>query len=209
MALTYLRSSPASAMVVEVDWVQGRAPSGSALGHLQSIMNRELEKPRGILIRQGNEIRSSRTSWSLADLKALERDNRSVHSSGSTATLWVAYVGGSFADNTGALGVSYSASSFVIFRDRMNEAATALILAEEIERSVLVHETGHLLSLVEIGYRSHTNRQDPDHPYHSRNRGSVMYWAVEDVSLRNLLAGGPPDDFDAADRGDLAMLREG
>jgi hypothetical protein len=195
-------------MVVEVDWVAGRAPSGSALGHLESIMSRELDKPRGILIRQGNEIRSSRSSWSLADLKALERDNRSANSSGSTATLWIAYVGGSFADNAGALGVSYSASSFVIFRDRINEAATALILAVEIERSVLVHEVGHLLSLVEIGYRSRSNRHDPDHPYHSRNRGSVMYWAVEDVSLRNLLVGGPPDDFDSADRGDLAMLRE-
>jgi hypothetical protein len=35
-----------------------------------------------------------------------------------------------------------------------------------------------------------------------------MYWSVEDISIRNVLRGGPPPDFDDADRADLAMLRE-
>jgi hypothetical protein len=61
---------------------------------------------------------------------------------------------------------------------------------------------------VNIGYRSRFNHEDPAHPNHSNNPGSVMYWAVEDISIRNVLRGGPPPDFDDADRADLAMLRE-
>ncbi len=121
--------------------------------------------------------------------------------------MWVCYVGGSYADSDTALAVSFSASSFAIFRDRIDDATTALILAAEVERSVLVHEAGHLLALVNIGYRSRFDHEDPAHPHHSNNTASVMYWAVEDVSVRNLLRGGPPDDFDEADRADLAMLR--
>lgn len=209
MALTYLRASPASSLIVEIDWIQGRVPSSGALDHLAAVLDRELDKPNGIEIRRGGEVRSARATWTLDDIASLERANRSVHSSGTTATLWIGYVSGSFSENPDALGVSYSASSFVIFRDRINSATTAIIQPGEIERSVVLHEAGHILSLVEIGYRSRYNRQDSGHPYHSRNKGSVMYWAVEDVSLANVLAGGPPDDFDEADRGDLAELREG
>ena len=74
---------------------------------------------------------------------------------------------------------------------------------------MLTHEVGHLLALVSIGYDSPHDRDDPDSPGHSTERGSVMYAAVEDISVASLLTGGPPDDFDRFDRDDLAGLRRG
>jgi hypothetical protein len=206
MARTYLRRSPASALTVEVDWIEGRDPSPSALDHLGSVLNRELDKS-GISMRRDNRIAGNRSSWTLADLVALERANRAGHSSGSRATMWICYVGGSFAANPNALAVTFSASAAVIFRDRIDDAASALVLAPAIERSVLLHEVGHILALVNIGYRSRFDHEDTAHPNHSNDTASVMYWAVEDISIANLLRGGPPDDFDDADRADLAMLR--
>jgi hypothetical protein len=207
MAKTYLRGSPATSLSVEVDWVSGRDPASSALDHLTSILRRELDKPAGITVSLGNRISSGRSSWSLADLQSLEAANRSRHSGGTRATIWICYVDGTFAENVGALAVAFSASSAAIFRDRINDATTSLVLEPEIERSVIVHEVGHLLALVNIGYRSRFDHEDPQHPHHSNNPDSVMYWAVEDVSVRNILRGGPPSDFDDADRADLAMLR--
>jgi hypothetical protein len=212
MARAYLRPSPATSLVVEVDWVSGRAPSDDALDHLRAVLRRECLKPDGIQVRRGNEIRTSRTSWRLADLVALERENRSARSGGTTATMWFVYVGGSFAEpgGEGSLGVTYSASSAAIFRDRIEEAASPpFVPPTRIERSVLLHEAGHLLALVNIGYTSRYKHEDPQHRYHSNNPDSVMYWAVESVLLRDVLRGGPPDDFDQYDRADLAMLREG
>jgi hypothetical protein len=63
------------------------------------------------------------------------------------------------------------------------------------------------MALINFGYHSAYNHEDSSHPHHSNNPNSVMYWAVEDVSVRNILRGGPPADFDDADRADLTMLR--
>lgn len=207
MARTYLRSSPARSLVVEVDWMSGRKPSVAALSHLESILKRELSKPDGIDVRFGAEMATIRTSWTVDDLVAAEKQFRSEHSAGSRATMWIAFLGGSFAENDSALGAAFAASAAAVFRDRINEAASAILLASEIERSVIVHEAGHLLALVNIGYTSAFDHEDAAHPKHSNNPDSVMYWAVEDISIRNLLGGGPPADFDQADRADLAMLR--
>jgi hypothetical protein len=194
-------------MVVEVDWVKGRAPSQTALDHLSSVLRRELDKPGGVTVERGNEIASGRSEWSLGDLIALEKANRARRSGGTRATMWIGFVDGTFAANDGALAVAFSASATAIFRDRIGTATSSLVLEPEIERAVLVHEAGHLLALVNIGYRSRYAHEDTQHPNHSNNPASVMYWAVEDISVRNLLRGGPPDDFDQADRADLAMLR--
>lgn len=123
--------------------------------------------------------------------------------------MWLVFLNGSLAQNSDALGIAYSASAAAIFRDRIDAATTAVLLASEIERSVLAHEVGHLLALVNVGYRSRIAHEDPAHPHHSNNDESVMYWAVEDVSIRNILGGGPPSDFDDADRADLEMLKRG
>jgi len=207
MAKTYLRSSPATSLIVEVDWVKGRSPSQTSLDHLTAILRRELDKPSGIVVERGNEIPSGKSQWSIGELVALESANRARHSGGTRATMWIGFVDGAFAPNSNALAVAFGASSTAIFRDRIDAATSSLVLEPEIERSVVLHEVGHLLALVNIGYRSRYDHEDPQHPNHSNNSESVMYWAVEDISVRNLLRGGPPDDFDPADRADLALLR--
>ena len=68
-----------------------------------------------------------------------------------------------------------------------------------------MHEVGHLLGLVDLVLD--TGRADPEHPGHSSNRSSVMYWAVESTLITDVLAGGPPRDFDADDLRDLAAIR--
>ncbi len=209
MARTFLRSSPARRLVVEVDYVQGRAPSTNALNHLQQVLSGVCAKPGGVVVQRGSAIASSGSSYSIEDIKAIERWARSARSAGDTATIWIVYLDGELSDAPGALGVAFDASSAAIFRDRIDEATTAVFLATEIERAVIVHEAGHLLALVNIGYKSRIAHEDAQHPHHSSNDESVMFWAVEDVSIKNLLGGGPPDDFDDADRADLAMLRNG
>ena len=76
-----------------------------------------------------------------------------------------------------------------------------------LELAVATHEVGHLLGLVDLFLR--TGRADPEHPGHSANPRSVMYWAVESDVVGDLLTGGPPVDFDADDRADLATIRNG
>lgn len=209
MVRTYLRASPAAKLVVEVDYVKGRAPSSSALSHLAGVLRDVADKPGGITVEPGNEIAAGKDRWTTGDLRALERSHRSARSGGSTVTMWIVYVDGVYAQAEGALGVAYSATAAAIFRDRIDDATTALVSAAPIERAVVTHEAGHLLALINIGYTSAIDHEDKDRPHHSSNKDSVMYWAVEDLSLKNILTGGPPDTFDDADKADLAALKAG
>lgn len=209
MVRTYLRSSPATKLVVEVDYVARRAPSSRALSHMKGVLEEVADKPGGIRVSPGNEIADGRDRWSIGEIKALEKQHRSARSGGDTATMWIVYLDGRYADQEGALGVAYSASAAAIFRDRIGDATTALIDASAIERAVITHEAGHILALINIGYQSEIDHEDPDHPKHSKNRESVMFYAVEDVSIANILGGGPPATFDEADKADLEMLKNG
>lgn len=207
MARTYLRLSPARRLVVEVAWVVGNEPNQRALDHVSRILEDVTDKPGGVSVIRGRSFASSKSAYTAADIRSIESQNRGRFSGGDTVTMWIVYLNGSYAEQGGALGLAYGATSAAIFREQLDKATTAIVTEAAIERAVVTHEVGHLLALVNLGYRSPRDHEDPQHRGHSRNDDSVMFWAVEDVSLKNILAGGPPDDFDADDRADLEMLK--
>jgi hypothetical protein len=94
-----------------------------------------------------------------------------------------------------------------VFADQVAAAATPIVSRAAIEDAVLLHELGHVLGLVDLA--RDTKRADKDHPGHSANPGSVMYWAVESSLVGQVLNGPPPHDFDRDDLADLAALRNG
>jgi hypothetical protein len=207
MARVLLRAAPARRLLVEIASVQGEQPSQQALDHLEAILQREASKPEGISFVAGAQLPRDKTSYSLQDLADLEARYRRYHSSGSTATIWIAGLNGSYAQSDSVLGLAFRATAAALFEDQIRDAATVFVSAEAIERAVITHETGHLLALVNIGYRSAYDHEDPQHPHHSKYETSVMYWAIDDMSIAAILSGGPPDDFDRYDRADLAALR--
>jgi hypothetical protein len=94
-----------------------------------------------------------------------------------------------------------------VFTDRVASSEGGLGDPHAVQRAVTTHEVGHVLGLVDLFLA--TGRADKEHPGHSTNRNSVMYWAVESSLVGDLLTGGPPQDFDDADLADLATIRRG
>ena len=207
MARIILGASPARRLVIEIAYVSGRRPSQQAVDHLTTILKRETVKSEGVVATFDAQLPGTRSSYSLNDLLALEQRYRRLHSNGEVATIWIAALNGDYAGGSGTLGLAFTATAFALFEDQIQQAANVFVSADSIERSVITHEMGHLLGLVNIGYRSHYDHEDPQHPHHSKYQTSVMYWAVEDTSIATILRGGPPDDFDRYDRADLALLR--
>ena len=72
-----------------------------------------------------------------------------------------------------------------------------------------MHEFGHLLGLVNLVYKSPVDHEDKDHPGHSNNEDSVMYWAVESADIGNIITGQLPDEFDNDDLNDLSGILSG
>lgn len=198
-------------MVVEVEAVPGREPSASTLNLLVARLHSVVGKPGGVTVTPTHTIPAHGDgTWTLDQLRAAENRYRTTHSSASAASMYLMYVDGK-PPQEGALGVTFSASATAIFVDQIASSATLLVSAASIERATTVHEAGHMLSLVNLGYTSPRHHEDPDHRGHSSDPDSVMYWAVDNVGVATLLGGHttPPTDFDAADRADLAAIQSG
>lgn len=200
-ARSILRKDPFTEIVLEIAFVAGREPSPGAISHLTNVLAAVTGKS---ITAQEREISGRGGAYSAADIRELSK-NRSTRSRAPTVAIWIAYLDGKLTDNSDALGAAVAATVAVIFPDQI-DTISALVQPGAVERAALAHEVGHLLALVNIGYQSKSDHEDPEHPNHSSNRSSVMYWAVESLSVANIFAGGPPDDFDEADREDLQML---
>jgi hypothetical protein len=197
-------------LVVEVDAVAGKAPRAETLDLLRRRLASVVDKPGGIRFLPVASIPAHGGAWSVDDLRAAERTHRDTHNTPDTASLYLLFVDGT-PPKEGAIGISFSGSSAAIFSDQVADAATLLVGAAAIERADTVHEVGHLLSLVNLGYTSSRAHEDAQHRGHSDNPGSVMYWAVDNVGVATLLGGRtqPPTEFDADDQADLAAIRSG
>ena len=205
----YLQANPYSRIVIEIDYEETVQPDQSAINTFISTLKQYSDKPGGVSQTGNNSFISLKETYSTSDLLNLAQKHRVNYSGGDTVTLYILFINGSFAQNNNALGVALNSSMLVVFKDKINQTATALVFASEIERAVLNHELGHLLGLININYKSSIDHEDANNPYHSNNEESVMFWVVEDISVVNLFRGGPPYQFDLADKHDLEKIKKG
>ncbi|HII57235.1 MAG TPA: hypothetical protein HA266_06795 [Candidatus Poseidoniaceae archaeon] len=63
--------------------------------------------------------------------------------------------------------------------------------------------------MVNLVYTSPADHEDSEHPGHSNNEDSVMYWAVETVSISAWFSGDLPTEFDQDDLDDMEGMKSG
>lgn len=196
-AALFLRPSPASRLVVQVRSEPGHEPRRATLDRVAAVLRSVSGK--SVTVVGGDAVPADADGrWTSAEIRAVGDADRPEPRAG-TAVIRLLFLGGAAADGEDTVGVAVVADLAAVFVDKVAGPA--------YEEAVTVHELGHLLGLVDLVLD--TGREDPEHPGHSTNRRSVMYWAVESTILQDLLAGGPPREFDEADLADLATIRRG
>lgn len=204
----YLRGD-VPGMVVEVAHQEGAAPRSAAVDHLVGTLRGVVDKPSGVQLAGPATVPGGGRTWTADELRAFASQHRTHWSSAEQAAMYVLAVRGQF-EEEGVLGVAISATEMVVFPDDISGLGTELLGGRQaVERAVLVHEAGHLLCLVNIGYDSARDHEDPDHPHHSVHEDSVMHWAIETDAITQVFSGPPPADFHPDDVADLEGLRQG
>lgn len=200
-----LQPAPAASVILELLAQNGAAPLDATVSHVRAKMTDAARKT--VEIRGPFALAGGSRAWSADDLRSLADEASTVAHADQQAAIRLLFLRGTFNGDNQVLGVAVRGDVFAVFVDRVAASASPLVPRATLERAVVLHELGHLLGLV--GLVVNEGRQDPDHPGHSRNPNSVMYWAIESSLVGQVLGGPPPTDFDDDDRADLAAIRNG
>jgi hypothetical protein len=204
-ARTLLRPQAAAAIALERQQQSGAAPAAASFAFardtLQNVTAKSVAAPAVVGLAGGSR------AWTADDIRSLADASAHTPQGGATAVVRLLFLRGTFEGSEDVLGVTVRGDVVAIFTDAVAGATTPVLSGDTIEEAVLVHELGHVLGLVDLA--RDTGRADHDHPGHSTNPKSVMYWAVESSLVGQVLTGPPPRQFDADDLADLHALRDG
>jgi hypothetical protein len=205
LAAALLRPGNGNRIVVEVRAQSGAAPRSATLQHLVAVLRQVSGKT--VVVDGVDALSGGAHDWTSESI-AGAADRAGQHGQGGAqVVVRLLFVHGTFEGDDSVLGVSVRGDVAAVFTDQVEAAGGLLSDAAVVEDAVTMHESGHLLGLVDLAID--TGRDDPDHPGHSTNQHSVMYWAVESDLIGEVLGGGIPTDFDAQDRADLGRIRAG
>ena len=199
-----LSSNTYKSVKIEIQYMSGYAPDAGAIAHLQTFLSGLLNKPSGITVVTKEITALSTQVLSVNDIIEIERNNRTAFTSGDQIALYVLYTNGNYTDAT-TLGVAYKNTSVALFGKKIHDNSGGLGQANrtKLEATVLEHELGHLLGLVDMGSPMQTNHKDAAHGNHCNNSNCLMYYASETSDIFGFLITGNIPALDANCKADL------
>ncbi len=181
-----------TSMVIEVAYVVGYEPSVTAINNFVAFIGARTFKPNGISIVKRELPSPGFASYTNPQFIALEDANRTKYNTSNQIAVWVFFADGKSAGDTSTtliLGESYRNTSFIIFENTVQRLSTSSMQPSRslLETTVITHEFGHILGLVNLGAPMQTNHEDTAHPNHCTVQNCLMYWLSESGnSLANL-----------------------
>jgi len=192
-------------LLIEIQYMPGYKPDPQAIEHLKSFLETFLNKNEGITIRM-NEINGMGTaSLSTEEIRQTENKNRTAFSSASAVAVYILYTNGQHAASASTLGIAYRNTSIALMGKTIhdNSGGVGQVSRTKLEATVLEHEMGHLLGLVDLGSHMQTYHKDPANGNHCNNPNCLMYYASESTDILGLLVTGNIPQLDANCKTDL------
>lgn len=191
----FLSNSNYDKLVVEIQYLNGFAPTAGAINNLNTFLQMRLNKTTGITIVQKVISSPVKSVYTLAEIQAIENVNRTQKTNGKTLTAYFFFAEGDYAANSGSskvLGVAYGSSSMVIFEKTIRDFAGGVTQPPltTVESTVIHHEFGHILGLVDNGTPMKAAHLDSSHGKHCDDQNCLMYYAAETSDIVANLVGG-------------------
>ncbi len=191
----FLSNSNYDKLIVEIQYLNGFAPTAAAISNLNTFLQMRLNKTTGISIVQKAISSPVKSVYTLAEIQAIENVNRTQKTSGKTLTAYFFFAEGDYAANSGSskvLGVAYGSSSMVIFEKTIRDFSGGVTQPplSTLESTVIHHEFGHILGLVDNGTPMQVAHLDTSHGKHCDDQNCLMYYAAETSDIVANIVGG-------------------
>lgn len=190
-------------LTIEIQYVANYKPTQNAVNNLVAFLNQRLNKPNGINIVYSEIISPNKLKYTLTDIKNLEDQNRKEFSADKNIATYFLFLDGEYAENTQnekVLGIAYRNTSMVIFEKTIHSLSDDITEPnrDKLETTVINHEYGHILGLVNIGTNMQINHQDVANGSHCMDKNCLMYYTAEtNAGIQNLLGSNPIPSLDA------------
>ncbi|HUF77132.1 MAG TPA: hypothetical protein VMM35_12680, partial [Longimicrobiales bacterium] len=109
-------------LLVQVQYVQGFAPTAEGLQHLEDFLEARLHKPGGVRMQVGVPLPSpGRATHTTAQVRAMHEQYRSAYTEGGTVALHLLYLDGEYDGAANVLGIAYANTSMAIFAETIQQ----------------------------------------------------------------------------------------
>lgn len=199
-----LSASKYSSVKIEIQYMPGFQPDAAAINNLTVFINSLINKPGGVTIVQTQIASAGNTVLSLNDIATIEKNNRTVYTSGSQLGVYFLFTDGNYSD-ANVLGLAYRNTSMALLGKTIhdNSGGIGQTSRTKLESTVLEHEFGHILGLVNIGSPMQANHQDAAHGNHCNVTNCLMYYQSETTDILGFLITGNIPVLDANCKADL------
>ncbi|MDT8411867.1 MAG: membrane metalloprotease [Vicingaceae bacterium] len=197
----FLSNKKYKMLIVEINYVQGYMPTEEAVNNMVNFLSARLKKPKGVKVTMKSIPSPRKSSFSHSDVVYLEKMHRKHFPLGDILTAHILFLDAGYiqdTDNTKYLGMAYGATSMAIFQKTVSDYSGGITQPsnEVLETTIINHEFGHVLGLVNNGTSMQTNHQDTNHGHHCNNEQCLMYYATETTDIIGNLVGGNIPDLD-------------
>lgn len=199
LPVNFLSGQKYESLVVEINYINGYQPTNAAINNLVIFLNNRLNKPRGITVVKKSIGSPGKSPYTLQDIVLLENVHRKHHPVGNILTAHILFVDAGYEldnSNSKILGIAYGSTSMVIFEKTITNYSGGLTQPSQnnLETTVINHEFGHVLGLVNNGTPDKSGHQDSAHGHHCNNTECLMYYTAETSDVvANLVGGNIPE----------------
>lgn len=207
-------------LVVELDHAPGQGPTPGIRSALESELERITRKTVEVQVSQQLPAGGSQRVYDEGELRDMHEQFQDEEDRSGVVVMHMMFVDGRIRSDgsTNIAGLAFASEGVALAMATLRENTCpdgSLTCLGEPEftnavRAVAIHEAGHLLGLVDLGLPMVRDHEDDEHPGHSTNDRSVMWWEVEvGTRLSNLFTRGSdiPWQFDSNDIADARAIQ--
>ncbi len=181
---------------LELQYMPGMEPSQQTVENFKDFLENRLNKPQGITLSVKEIPSGNKEFYSIDDIVSLENNHRTAYNDDRQIAVWGIFLDAEYSENTEngtVLGVAFRNTSFALFESSIQDFSNRPFSPSRtvLESTVLNHEFGHLMGLVNAGAPLQSNHQDTEHGRHCTDENCLMYWTAETgEGIVDMLTGG-------------------
>ncbi|MBD8488457.1 hypothetical protein IFO69_06830 [Echinicola sp. CAU 1574] len=192
-----LSSSKFQSLELEIQYMEGYPLSETTITKITDWITPLINKPLGITLKISSIPTVGQDDYSLTEIREIEDNNRTAYNTGDKLGMYILVLDGYFdqdSDTEASLGFAHRNTSIALLGKRLKENSGSFGRPSKsnLETTVLEHELGHLMGLVNLGSGMVSDHEDGENLKHCDNEDCLMYWEVETRSIFSSVDNGIP-----------------